>query len=46
LDGYGIWTLKLKEEDGFRVTEDYKLFESQRRGVTGGWRKVHIEEPH
>jgi hypothetical protein len=43
------WSLTLREEHRLRVFENRmlrRIFELKRDEVTGGWRKLHNEEPH
>jgi hypothetical protein len=43
-----LWSLTLREEHRLRVFENrvMRLFGPKRDGVTGGWRKLYIEEHH
>jgi hypothetical protein len=49
LYGCETWSLTLREEHRLRVfqnREPRRIFGPKRKGVTGGWRKLHNEEPH
>jgi hypothetical protein len=49
LYGYETWPLTLREEHKLRVFENrvlMRIFGPKRDEVTGGWRKLHDEEPH
>jgi hypothetical protein len=48
LYGYETWSLALREEHRLRVFENKvlrRIFGPKRDEVTGGWRKLHNEEP-
>jgi hypothetical protein len=47
LYGCETWSLTLREENELSVFENRvlrRIFGPKRDGVTGGWRKLHIEE--
>jgi hypothetical protein len=49
LYGYKTRSVPLKEEHRLRVFENKvlrRIFGPQRDELTGGWRKLHDEEPH
>jgi hypothetical protein len=49
LYGRETWSLTVKEEHKLRVFEIRvlrRIFGPKMDGVTGGWRKLHNEEPH
>jgi hypothetical protein len=49
LYGCETWSLTLREEHRLSVVENRvlrRIFGSKRDGVTGDWRKLHIEELH
>jgi hypothetical protein len=49
LYGPETWSLTLREEHRLRVLENRvlrRIFGPRRDEVTGGWRKLHIEELH
>jgi hypothetical protein len=49
LYGCETWSLTVREENILRVFENRvlsRIFGPKRNGVTGGWRKLHNEEPH
>jgi hypothetical protein len=49
LCGCETWSLTLREEHRLRVFENRflrRIFRPKRDGVTGEWRKLHIEEHH
>jgi hypothetical protein len=49
LYGCEAWSLTVREEHKLRVFENRvlrRMFEPKRDKVTGGWRKLHIEELH
>jgi hypothetical protein len=49
LYGCETWSLTVKVEHKLRVFENRvlrRIFGPKRDGVTGGWRKLHNEEPH
>jgi hypothetical protein len=46
---YETWSLRLKEEHRFRVSENRvlrRIFGPKREEVAGGWRRLHNEELH
>ena len=48
LYGFEIWSLTLREERKLRVFENMvlRIFGPRRDEVTGGWRRLHNEEPN
>jgi hypothetical protein len=49
LYGCETWSLTLREDHRLRVSENRflrRIFEPKRGGVSGGWRKLHIEQLH
>jgi hypothetical protein len=49
LYGFETWSLALREEHRLRVFESKvlrRIFGPKRKGVTGGWRKLHNEKLH
>jgi hypothetical protein len=49
LYGCETWSVTLREEHRLRVFENRvlrRIFGLRRDEVTGGWRKLHNEEPH
>jgi hypothetical protein len=43
------WSLTLKEENGFRMSENRvlrRIFGPKREEVTGDWRRLHNKELH
>jgi hypothetical protein len=49
LYGCETWSLTLREEHRLRVFENKvlrRIFGRKTDEVTGGWRKLHNEEPH